>query len=127
MQPELFSYKGYSVCHIEASGNVVFKADPNRTLPLISFMSSGYRRPHPELSTVPCQSSATEGDRCYSTIGKSAAEGSPGHPETCLLCTADVPGLDTHSDRVRIPNQTPRKPSHHSRAKEMYKCWPGSV
>lgn len=64
---------------------------------MISFLSSGYSRPDPELSVVPCQSSVTEGDWCYSTIGKSAAEGSPGHPETCLLGTADVPGLETHT------------------------------
>lgn len=97
-------------CHIKASYNFVFKADPNRALCLILFLSSGYGRSDPELSTVPCQSSATEGDWCYSTTGKSPAEGSPGHPETCLLCTADISGLETHT--VRILTHTLRKHSH---------------
>lgn len=80
--------------------NVAFKADRNRETSLISVLSSGYGRSDPEPGTVPYQSGATEGGGYYSTAGKPAAEGSPGHTEKRLLCTADIPGLDTHVHQV---------------------------
>lgn len=61
---------------------------------LISVLSSGYGWSDPEPGTVPCQSGAAEGGGYYSTVGKPAAEGSPGHTEARLLRTADIPGLD---------------------------------
>lgn len=60
--------------------------------PAFSVLSSGYSWPDPESGVVPSQSGTTEGGRCYSAIGQPAAEGSPGHTETHLLCSADIPG-----------------------------------
>ena len=65
---------------------------------LILLLSPGHSWFDPEPGTVPSQSSATEGGRCYSSIGQPATEGSPGHAETRLLDTADIPGLEsTHT------------------------------
>lgn len=66
----------------------------------MSVLSSGYGWSDPEPGTVPCQSGTAEGGRYYSTAGKPAAEGSPGHTETRLLGTADIPGVDAHVNQV---------------------------
>lgn len=61
---------------------------------LISILFSGYGWTDPELGIVPCQSGAAEGGGYYSTAGKPAAQGPPGHTAACLLRTADIPGMD---------------------------------
>lgn len=87
--------------------DVEFKADPNGERSLIYVLSLGHGRSDPEPGTVPDQSGTTEGGRRYSTIGQPAAEGSPGHTETRLLCTADIPGLDNAHTQTHTLDRNP--------------------
>lgn len=91
-------------CHVEAP-HVKLPLKLTQIEPgtsLISVLSSGNSWSDPEPGTVPGQSGTAEGGRCHSTIGQPAAEGSPGHTETRVFCTADIPGLSVYLSIISI-------------------------